>query len=200
MALTDQERRLIRVSVAIVLGHWDQLRRLRTEAPAGEPDRAWREAVLQTHLFAGFPRLVEAYSQLEAVGGLGAPDADEVLREPSDPARGRELFERIYAGASPAVLAFLERQHPDYADWILGHAYGRVLMRPGLGADRRELLACACLAALGQDRQLGSHARGALRCGATPTELTETLETAAPDIGTRALAAARNVVRELAAR
>lgn len=200
MTLTDLDRRLIRLSVAIVRGDWTELRRERTAAPDGEPNRAWREAVLQSHLFAGFSRVVEAFSQLDAAGGLGAPDADELRREDAAPARGRPLFERIYAGAAPTVIAMLERQHPEYADWVIGHAYGRVLSRPGLGADRRELLACACLAAQGQDRQLGSHARGALRCGASHAELVETLELIGPRIGPELLAAARAVVAPLAGR
>jgi 4-carboxymuconolactone decarboxylase len=195
--LSPPEQRLARISVAIVLGRWEDLRRMRVAAPEGEPNRAWREAVLQTHLFAGFPRLVEAYSQLESVGGLGLVEAAEILRAPSEPARGRALFDQIYAGASDTVYGMLVRQHPEYADWVLGHAYGRVLARPGLGADRRELLACACLAALDQQRQLGSHARGALRCGAQPDELGELLDCIAEDLGPDRTRAARDVVETL---
>ncbi len=175
MSLDPKAARLARVSVAISIGDWSALARLRAEAPAGEPDRAWREAVLQSHLFAGFPRLVEAYEVIERAGGLGLLDADEVRREGDMSERGRELFDRIYAGDSAAVLARLESYHPDFAAWIAGHAYGRVLARPGLDARVRELCAVACLAALGQERQLASHARGALHCGATRAELDELL-------------------------
>jgi 4-carboxymuconolactone decarboxylase len=200
VALSELDRRLIRLSVAIVRGDWTELRRERSAAPPGEPNRAWREAVLQSHLFAGFSRVVEAFSQLDAVGGLGELGADEIRREDGAPERGRPLFDRIYANAAPTVLALLQRQHPEYADWVIGHAYGRVLSRPGLAADRRELLACACLAAQGQDRQLGSHARGALRCGATHAELVEAVELVGPAIGPALLAAARAVVLPLASR
>lgn len=200
MALSELDRRLVRVSLAIVRGDWPELRFERSAAPPGEPNRAWREAVLQSHLFAGFSRVVEAFSQLEAAGGLGEPGADELLREDGAPEHGQPLFDRIYASAAPAVLAMLQRQHPEYADWVIGHAYGRVLSRPGLAADRRELLACACLAAQGQDRQLGSHARGALRCGATHAELVELLDLIGPAIGPQMLAAARAVVAPLAGR
>lgn len=175
MALTDKERRLARLFAAIVLGNWDETDRVRRSAPPGEPDRAWREAVLQTHVFAGFPRTVEAYGVLEAAGGLGPVDEDEVLSEPERPERGRELFERIYAGHSQRIRASLAAGHPDFAAWIEGHAYGRVLARGGLSPDRRELLAVIALAAFGQERQLASHVRGALRCGAPASDVLEVL-------------------------
>ncbi|MCA8978894.1 MAG: carboxymuconolactone decarboxylase family protein [Planctomycetes bacterium] len=64
----------------------------------------------------------------------------------------------------------------DYAAMIAEHAYGRVLSRPGLDAATRELLASCALAALGQERQLASHARGALRCGARFDALEDCLD------------------------
>ena len=175
MTLSAKDRRLAAVSVAIVQGHWERLARLRREAPSGEPDREWREAVLQTHLFAGFPRLVEAYEVLGRWGGLGPLEADEARAESDRPGEGRQLFERIYADKAASVLARIRTHHPDFGDWIEGHAYGRVLARPGLSPDRRELCAVACLAALGQERQLASHARGALRCGATREQVLDVL-------------------------
>ena len=176
MALSDKDRRLLRLFAAIVLGDWDTVTGLREAAPAGEPDRAWRETVLQAHVFAGFPRVVEAYSVLGAAGGLGAIGDDEALGEPDQPERGAALFERIYGDHATRVRRFLGEGHPDFAAWIEGHAYGRILSRPGLSADRRELLAVAALAALGQERQLASHARGSLRCGAEVEEVLGVLE------------------------
>lgn len=164
---------LARLSVAVVLGDWDALRTIRS---AGRPDRAWREAVLQAHLFCGFPRVVEAFGVLQAAGGLGAPAPDEILAEPDRPERGAALFDTIYAERADDVRATLEAGHPDFARWIAGHAYGRVLTRPGLAARERELCAVASLAALGQDRQLASHVRGALRCGATRDEVFAVLD------------------------
>jgi alkylhydroperoxidase/carboxymuconolactone decarboxylase family protein YurZ len=157
--------RLARLSTAIVLGEWQVVRDVRESAPDGEPDRAWREAVLQTHLFGGFPRLVEAYGHLAEVGGLGAPSHEE-HEAAGSPERGAQLFDRIYGEGAEPVRSMLVEHSPDYAAMIAEHAYGRVLSRPGLDAASRELLASCALAALGQDRQLASHARGALRCGA----------------------------------
>jgi len=177
MTLSSHDTRLVRLITAVVLGDWKGLAELRRAAPAGEPDRGWRETVLQAHLFAGFPRVVEAYGVLGANGGLGRPEADELRDEPDLPERGAELFDRIYGDHADRVRRFLHEGHPDFAAWIAGHAYGRVLTRPGLAADRRELLAVAALAATGQERQLASHARGALRCGASVSEVRAVIET-----------------------
>lgn len=162
--------RLARLSTAIVVGEWDVVRDVRASAPAGEPDREWREAVLQTHLFGGFPRLVEAYGHLADCGGLGATTADE-HEAAGSVERGARLFDRIYGDGAEPVRAMLTEHSEGYAAMIAEHAYGRVLSRPGLDAASRELIASCALAALGQDRQLASHARGALRCGAAFEEL-----------------------------
>lgn len=175
MEASARDRRLVRLFVCAVLGRWEELARLRAAAPAGEPDRAWRETALQVHVFAGFPRAVEAYDVLEREGGLGEPAPDEALAEPDRTDRGRALFERIYRDHAPSIRAALERGHPDFARFIEGHAYGRILSRPGLEPSFRERLAVAALAALGQERQLASHARGALRCGASASDVRATL-------------------------
>ena len=54
MTLDRKTVALARFFTAVVVGEWDEVRRLRAAAPPGEPDREWREALLQTHLFAGF--------------------------------------------------------------------------------------------------------------------------------------------------
>ena len=73
----------------------------------------------------------------------------------------------------------LARFHPVLARWIEGHVYGRVLSREGLAVDRRELLGVVCLAALGQDRQLASHVRGAVFVGASTDDLRASLQAVA---------------------
>lgn len=189
---------LARLFASVVLGRWDEVERLRRAAGPGEPDRAWREAVLQAHVFAGFPRVVEAYGVLARCGGLGTPAPDEVLAEPDRPERGRALFERIYGERAEAIRADLAAGHPDFAAFIEGHAYGRILARPGLEPAQRELLAVAALAALGQERQLASHARGARRCGATSEDVRGVLEAVSDLIEPERLAAARALVARFA--
>jgi alkylhydroperoxidase/carboxymuconolactone decarboxylase family protein YurZ len=75
-----------------------------------------------------------------------------------------------------------------------------VLARAGLAAGRRELCAVAALAALGQERQLAAHARGALRLGATAAEVLGVLlaidDLLAPDTAARARAVVARFTRE----
>lgn len=197
MSLSESDRRLLRLFLACVVGNWNEVRRVRRAAGPGEPDRRWREALLQVHLFAGMPRQVEATIALEAAGGLGAPEEGEIEVAPDVRARGVALFERIYADEAAPVRAMLSRGHPEFERWVLEHAYGRVLSRPGISPDRRELLAVVALAALGQERQLASHARGALRCGATSTETAEALESVADLVEPERLEDARRLVSRL---
>jgi alkylhydroperoxidase/carboxymuconolactone decarboxylase family protein YurZ len=199
MILEARDVRILRLFAAVVLARWDEVERLRRDAPAGEPDRAWREAVLQSHVFAGFPRTVEAYGVLQAAGGLGALDADEALAEPEQRARGEQLFATIYRDHAERVTRFLHASQPDFAAWILGHAYGRVLTRPGLSSAQRELLAVVGLAAFEQQRQLASHVRGALRCGACLEQVHAALEATADLLGAARTRAAREIVARFGA-
>jgi len=159
---------LVELTVAVARGEWDRLLALRA---THEPDRAFREALLQLHLFVGFPAVVEAFTRLERGGGVGAPEDDEADLEADGHARGRALFGRIYGEHGERVEGVLRGAHPQLCHWVLGHAYGRVLTRPGLTGAERELLAVAALALRGPARQLASHLRGALACGAERADL-----------------------------
>ena len=185
MSVFDEKAaRLTRLFLAICLGDHESLRALRRAAPDGEPDRAWREAALQTHLFCGFPRLVQAYGILEAEGGLGEPEPGEYDLGADTDARGAALFDTIYANAADKMRERLSSFRPDFAAWLLDHAYGHVLSRPGLDPALRELLSVCVLAAMDQPAQFESHARGALRLGATQEDLSSALDVAqelAPD-------------------
>jgi alkylhydroperoxidase/carboxymuconolactone decarboxylase family protein YurZ len=172
MALTDKDRRLVRVFSALVLGEFDEAKRVRRDAPAPEPDREWRETVRQVHLFAGFPRLVESLEAMAQAGGLGTSGPDEG----DERGDGAALFDTIYGANAAPVRARLAELDATFAEWVADHAYARILTRPGLSAARRELLAVAALAALGQERQLASHTRGAVHCGAEREDALEVLD------------------------
>ena len=168
------ERELVELTFWTTLGDWPALGELRRAHP-GLAGLRGREALLQLHLFCGFPRIVEAFGVLADAGGLGEPEPDERRSEADRPDAGKALFDRIYEAQSERVAGLLGDYHPDFQGWILGHAYGRVLSRPGLSARERELLACVALTATDQHRQLASHVRGALRCGATRQDLLDVL-------------------------
>lgn len=140
---------------------------------------ALREGALMTHLFAGFPRAIEAFAVVEdAVRRAGqawptsAPD-DAAVGD------GSAAFERIYGAHAGRVRARLSSYAAAFERAVIEDAYGRVLARPGLDARTRELMSVCALTALDLPRQLHSHLKGALACGATVDDLTEMVNLAA---------------------
>ncbi len=134
-----------------------------------------KEVLLQCHLFCGFPRTIAALDHLRGAGippGVGS----DPTPAPGSPAAGSALFERIYGEGAEGVRDHLQSLDPDLAELVAKHAYGTVLSRGGLDAPARELLAVVMLAATGHDRQLASHVRGAVRCGATPAQVSDALD------------------------
>jgi 4-carboxymuconolactone decarboxylase len=111
---------------------------------------------------------------------------------------GVSARERIWGEDAAAIERKLAEADPDLADLIERVAYDEVFERPGLDLRTRELLAVALLTALGAERELPTHLRGALRCGASVVELRETIVHVAMFAGfPRALAAMRVLARHL---
>jgi 4-carboxymuconolactone decarboxylase len=164
---------------------------------------ALAEVGRMAHLFGGFPRAILGLQALhDAFTEAKTPppaDAEPPSRPRADDrARGAALFRRIYAAQSDDVLRRIDRAAPGFSTWVLEDAYGRVLSRPGLEAVERELLALVALVALDCPEQQKSHARGALRLGATLDEVRAAVEVAAADVPGPVAARARAVVAALA--
>lgn len=212
VGLTGSETRLIRLFVAAVVGDASQVAAVCAAAGPVEADVRWREALLQVHLFAGFPRMIEAFETVRRARGwdAGLPEEPKACDErqtcderqaPDDGAEaGDALFDRIYADAAPVVRDRLSALHPELGRWVKAHAYGRVLCRPGLEPRLRELLAVAALAVTGPDRQLASHTRGAVRCGAQPTEVLEAVRIVEDFIDGARYATVQTVIRRFVSR
>jgi 4-carboxymuconolactone decarboxylase len=74
-----------------------------------------------------------------------------------------------------AALARQDEFTAPFQEFITRYAWGGVWARPGLDRRTRSCVTVALLAALGRDRELATHLRGALRNGVTPDELREVL-------------------------
>jgi alkylhydroperoxidase/carboxymuconolactone decarboxylase family protein YurZ len=148
---------------------------LRRAVKGGVPLTLLREALLQTYLFAGFPRAITALVVLDRE----APTIETLREKPMSQAawrrRGERLCKIVYGPDYPALMRNMKRAHPDLADWILVEGYGKTLSRPFLSLRERELIAVATLAALAAWRQLPSHLAGALRAGASRREIADVL-------------------------
>lgn len=65
--------------------------------------------------------------------------------------------------------------NPDAVEFLMKYCFGAYYTRPGVELKVRELCTVSALAVLGRWPQLKSHIGGALRVGATKTEVTEIL-------------------------
>ncbi len=137
------------------------------------------ELLLQSYLFAGFPRALNATREWRRVSGRPAPPSDEGAQyadASSWRAAGEATCAIVYGDSYERLRHNIRQLHPALDAWMIVEGYGKVLSRPQLDLRRRELCIVAACAAAGQDRQLHSHLRGALNAGASPADVGAVLE------------------------
>ncbi len=142
------------------------------------------EIILQSYLFAGFPRTLNAAREWRRVAGP-APERDEdsgrsSTRWESD---GERTCEIVYGEMYERLRRNIRALHPALDAWMIVDGYGKVLSRPGLDLKRRELCIVAVCGATEQHRQLHSHLHGARHAGATDQEVEEVLDVVADWLG-----------------
>jgi 4-carboxymuconolactone decarboxylase len=197
--LAKRIRHLCFVSVLTLLGRTDELREsLHWAIERRVAVTDLRECLLQTCLFAGFPRTIHGFEVLDDVlaeRGVAEPHRSD--RSPPRASlrtffrrRGRELFRKVYGSDTEIVTERISRFHPEFMEIIVESAYGRVLGRPFLDLKTREILAVSMLAVLELPRQLTPHLRGALRAGAKGREVREALRQLEPFVPNRVVRAA----------
>ena len=128
------------------------------------------EIILQSYLFAGFPRALNAMRAWRAVSGSAAEgDDDEASVDDLDAwrERGEENCAIVYGDHYERLRKNIRQLHPALDEWMIVDGYGKVLSRPGVDLRTRELCVVAACAVSGQQRQLHSHLHGALNAGAS---------------------------------
>lgn len=186
--MVDAERALVRASAALAAGRQPELVVALRDAQAWAGQLATEEMLLQSYLFVGYPRTLQALALWRELSGLPSPEGraeDEDLWEE----RGERVCARVYGGQYHRLRSNVARLHPDLERWMLHEGYGKVLGRPGLELRVRELCIVALLAVQDAPAQLYSHLRGALNADATFEDVTEVLDLAAT-VSDPALAAA----------
>jgi 4-carboxymuconolactone decarboxylase len=189
-SLDGATRRLVQLSAAIAADTEDTVRQALARA-ATEASPEWiEEVLLQSYLFAGFPRALNAmreWRRLPAgaarIGASGAgrdPEAGDVARLRM---RGETTCRLVYGAMYERLRGNIDALHPALDEWMIVEGYGKVLSRPGLDLPRRELCIVAACAASGQDRQLHSHLHGALNVGVAPDVVTACIDALAAGIG-----------------
>ncbi|MDA1081627.1 MAG: carboxymuconolactone decarboxylase family protein [Gemmatimonadetes bacterium] len=179
---------LVRLSARITAGSEESVREGLAEcADAGVADQWIEELVLQSYLFAGFPRALNAAREWRRLSEVGEPGVrrkrgvrgEEERRGVRGEAaeeetyahsfewrmRGAETCEVVYGASYDKLRGNIRRLHPLLDEWMIVEGYGKVLSRPGLDLARRELCIVAACAAAAQDRQLQSHLIGARNAG-----------------------------------
>mgnify|MGYP001605414594 CR=1 FL=1 len=197
---TDSTRALVRIAGAVAGAPIAFTRRVMVEAIDAAPAIAVEEVLLQSYLFAGFPRALNAMRVWREVSGQRAPVLDPDVKD-AGPAelrrKGEQVCRAVYGHKYDALRLAVNQLHPALDAWMVMDGYGKVLSRPGLTLAERELCIVAACAASEQTPQLKSHLRGARNCGATIEDLAQTLS-ALTDIVTReALSGAREELNRI---
>ena len=177
-ALTPAQSSLVRLSAAIAAGvPEDVARRAEGALQAGaEPDQVY-ETILQSYLFVGFPRAIEALFAarpvLEDRGGI--PAAATPMDLAAHERAGQDLCHRVYGVNYERLLSTMRSLSPDLAEWMILEGYGKTLSRPALGPVEREYGVVAILTVTRMWRQLRSHAIGAVNVGGTRAGVREAI-------------------------
>lgn len=168
-ALDDATRHLVLVAAAISGGSEAESRVALAAAHAAGVSATWvEEVVLQSYLFAGFPRALNAMREWRRISGAAAPATDPrsaLDQAPRWEADGTATCAVVYGDFYARLRHNIADLHPALDAWMIVDGYGKVLSRDGLDLARRELCVVAACAVQGQDRQLHSHLHGAVNAG-----------------------------------
>ena len=178
--LDEPTRRLVRLAAVISGGSEAQLRSELAAVLAAKVDTVWvEEVILQSYLFAGFPRGLNAAREWRRLSGVAAPAEDDDSHHEHGAnweVRGEVTCATVYGPFYEKLRRNIRALHPALDAWMIVEGYGKVLGRPQLDLVRRELCVVASCAIAKQDRQLHSHLHGALHVGATPAAVEGTLD------------------------
>ncbi|SYZ73363.1 hypothetical protein TRIP_C21481 [Candidatus Zixiibacteriota bacterium] len=132
--------------------------------------RSVYETIIQSYLFLGFPRMIEAAFAFHEIYGR-PPAAPLSFRADGNGADkwkrdGLSLCRKIYGKNYDLLEKRIRSVGPEIFEWMVMEGYGKVLSRPGLTKIERELAEVAALIIEKRGRQLISHLIGSLNVGA----------------------------------
>ena len=178
--------RLARLAAIVAVAGETDIRAALDEAHGSIPPVWVEEMILQSYLFAGFPRALNAAREWRRVSARPAPHEDEgasFQHAGEWSARGEATCRVVYGEYYEPLRRNIRALHPALDAWMILEGYGKVLSRPALPLDARELCIVAVCAVARQDRQLHAHLHGALNAGASVAEITATLDVVSDLLG-----------------
>lgn len=176
-ASTDGRTRIISyLSAIIAIGRQKMLKTSFQNLKKKQFDKkAIYETVLQSYLFLGFPRMIEAaiaFNEIyrNADGGFES-EFKPISQEESSLwfENGINLCNKVYGNNFARLKERFISISPEMFRWMVIEGYGKVLTRPGLSSIERELAEVAALIVDKRERQLLSHIIGSINVGATIT-------------------------------
>jgi 4-carboxymuconolactone decarboxylase len=189
--LDDATRRLVRLAAAVAGSPEAVVREELTGAAPVVPHEWIEELLLQTYLFAGFPRALNAFREWRRLVPV-PPNAKAPGPDVADwTARGIATCKAVYGAMYDKLRGNIDALHPALESWMIVEGYGKVLSRPGLDLPRRELCIVAACVASGQERQLHSHLHGSLNVGVTASVVRDVLDAINPIVGGSGVDAAK---------
>jgi 4-carboxymuconolactone decarboxylase len=173
--LDEATRALVILSATVTGGDDRDIRDAIARAVADIPVEWVEELLLQSYLFAGFPRALNAMREWRRL--VPEPVADTTLGNIEQwRADGEATCAAVYGSMYDRLRSNIRTLHPLLDEWMITDGYGKVLSRPGLDLPRRELCIVAACAVAGQERQLHSHLHGALNVGVDPIVIDQVLD------------------------
>lgn len=201
--IDNATRHLVRSAAAISGADEGKIRVVLEEAVGNVPATHMDEVILQSYLFAGFPRALNAARTWRAVSGSTAPETDRSAELRNDLdwiERGEKTCRVVYGESYDLLRQNIRALHPALDAWMITDGYGKVLSRPQLPLKERELCIVGACAAAGQQRQLHSHLHGALNSGASAGEVIGALDSLEDLVNSENLSRYRGLLSHVLAR
>ena len=195
--LDDSTRQLIRAAAVIAAGDELAVRAALANASATVKNEWIEELILQSYLFCGFPRALNAMREWRRLTNEPPVSFADTRSVAEWRRRGEETCRLVYGEMYERLRVNIRDLHPELDEWMIVEGYGKVLSRPGLDLARRELCIVAACAASKQDRQLHSHLHGALNVGVAANVITEALDALAQDVPASGIATAKLLWRRV---
>src|SRR5438093_12140041 len=146
MSLDPQTLALVQIAVATATGDEDKLRKRMTAARAAGVPSLWvEELLLQSFLNVGYPLALVAFGVWRSVAGP-VVEAGEPIAHPEWERwtkRGVAACGEVYGRTYHKLMLNLRALHPADEPLVVVDAYGKLLGRPRLDANRRDLCTLA---------------------------------------------------------
>jgi 4-carboxymuconolactone decarboxylase len=199
-ALNAELRALVRLAGAICGSSAGVVRAAIEEAVVAVRPLWAEEVILQSYLFAGFPRTLNAMRDWRRASGRAA-DADTLVENWDDVAewtrRGEQTCRAVYGSHYDKLRQNIRDLHPALDAWMITEGYGKILSRGALDLLVRELCIVAACAVSAQERQLRSHLLGARNVGASAAQIEGTLDAIADLMSESEMRAAKSLWQRL---